>query len=223
MAEKSPRILNREKIEGGGGVPVSTELVVQPNERASSATLKAIHAVADGLTRCALDVSGPEWDGSQFLKITNVRGVLSEVTIRDNGSVEWEYLISHDSETDAAHFTDVVRGVLGEDVAHDRSLLPARPRSMSLKGMVGWACGQRGLSASVEVVYIDPAFFEVWSEVEVTNPAQPERGRVRVSDEPALRWQCHIADPAGSVSGVSLTDITETIAAALTGWAGDRR
>jgi hypothetical protein len=79
------------------------------------------------------------------------------------------------------------------------------------------------MHASVEVVYIDPAFFEVWSEVQVTNPAQPSRGRVRVSDEPALRWQCHIADPARSIPGISLTDITDTIAGALTGWAGDRR
>jgi hypothetical protein len=89
--------------------------------------------------------------------------------------------------------------------------------------MVGWACEQRGLCASVEVVYIDPAFFEVYSEVEVTNPAQPARGHVRVSDEPALRWGCHIADPARSVPGLSLTEITDTIAGPLTRWAGDRR
>jgi hypothetical protein len=202
---------------------VSTELLVQQNEQGSSATRKAMHAVADGLTSRALDVSGPEWDGSQYLKITNVRGVLSEITIRDDGSVEWEYTSSHDSQADPAHFTDVVRSVLGDDVARDRSVLPARPRSMTLKGMVGWACQQRGMCASVEVVYIDPAFFEVYSEVEVTNPAQPARGRVRVSDEPALRWGCRIAGRATGIPGISVTEITDTVAGALTGWAGDRR
>jgi hypothetical protein len=202
---------------------VATELLVQQNERASSATLKAMNTVADGLTSHALDVSGPEWDGSQYLKITNVRGVLSEVTVREDGSVEWEYLLSRDSQADPAHFTDVVRSVLGDDVTRDRSVLPARSRSLTLKGMVGWACEQRGLCASVEVVYIDPAFFEVYSEVDVTNPAQPARGHVRVSDEPAVRWQCHIADPASGIPGISLTDITGTIAGVLTGWAGDRR
>jgi hypothetical protein len=89
--------------------------------------------------------------------------------------------------------------------------------------MVGWACEQRGMRASVEVVYIDPAFFEVYSEVEVTNPAQPARGHVRVSDEPALRWRCRIADPARGIPGIGLTEITDTIAGTLTGWAGDRR
>jgi hypothetical protein len=200
------------------GEPVPTEIIAQQNERTNSAILKAMHTVADGLTSHALDVSGPEWDGSQYLKITNIRGVLSEITIRDDGSVEWEYLMSHVSQADPAHFTDVVRSVLGEDVARDRSVLPARPESMTLKGMVGWACGQRGMQAAVEVVYIDAAFFEVWCEVEVTNPAQPSRGRVRVSDEPAVRWHCHIADPARNIAGISITQITDTIAGALTGW-----
>jgi hypothetical protein len=210
---------NRERE----GEPVSTELLVQQNERASSATLKAMRTVADGLTSHALDVSGPEWDGSQYLKITNVRGVLCEVTMREDGSVEWEYLLPHDSQADPAHLTDVVRSVLGEDVTRDRSVLPVRPRSLTLKGMVGWACQQRGLCASLEVVYIDPAFFEVYSEVEVTNPARPARGRVRVSDEPAVRWGCRIADPASRIPGIGLTEITDTIAGALTGWSGDRR
>jgi hypothetical protein len=94
------------------GEPVLTELLAQQNERDSSATLTAMHTMADGLTRHALDVTGPEWDGSQYLKITTVRGVQSEITIRDDGSVEWEYAPSHDNPPGPAHFTDIVRSVL---------------------------------------------------------------------------------------------------------------
>jgi hypothetical protein len=200
---------------------VPTKLLVQENERDSAATLKAMHTVANGLTGRNLDVSGPEWDGSHYLKITNVPGVLSEVTIRNDGSVEWEYMLRHDIQPDAMHLTDVVRGVLGEDIAGDRSVLPAPSRSLTLKGLVGWALQQCGMAVSLDVVCIDEVFCEVYAEVDVTNPARPARGRVRVTDEPALRWECHIADPTRGIPGISLGEVTGTIAGALNGWTRD--
>src|SRR5882724_5190610 len=70
---------------------VSAMDVAQETERDSGAEASSIIlAVADELTDRGLDVGGA-WEGSHFLKITNVRGAFCEVAVREGGWVRWEY------------------------------------------------------------------------------------------------------------------------------------
>jgi hypothetical protein len=152
---------------------------------------KAMSAVAEKLAACGFGVRSPEWEESRRLTITSAERARCELTVEDGGSVRWDYRPSSGGGNDPAQMTGQVLRVLGAaDTGEPR---PSARRGVSLKGVVGRALAARGLKVGL-AVYEDPDFYDVGAEIVVTNPARPERGQVRVSDDGDITWECRYYD-----------------------------
>jgi len=174
-----------------------------------------ISTVADRLADHGLDVRSTE-RGSHYLKITHVPGVLCDVVICEGGSAEWEYRLSRGRYADPAVITSLVLNILGASPTRPQATLPQRHPNRTLMSVAGRALTDRGMQVCLQV-YTDDFFFEVQSEIEVTNPAQPSRGAVRIADDNSIRWECSFTDPAADADGIDPEDFAETIAKVLAG------
>lgn len=192
-----------------------TKLDVQIGAKASHGSMGAtVHAVADRLTDHGLDVSGPVWDESERLSITNARDAVCEIMIYQRGFLTWEYYPLASNGVDPADVSDKVTAVLGAGDAEHTDMDYKIPRGLPLKSTVGRALRIHGLDISL-AVYEDRCLFEVSTELVVINPARPERGRVRVSDYGTITWECGASAMAGGIEGISATEFAETVARAL--------
>jgi len=169
---------------------MSAVVIDQGNERAcGEAAVMVMNAVADGLAGHGLDILGPAWEETHHFKVTNVQGALCEVIVGENGSVSWEYRQVHGYRADPAHVTAMVLGFLGAGGTEHHGTLPGRFTGLTLKGAVGLAARERGMRARLGRVARDEAACEISAEVEVTNPARGNRGKVWVTDEGAVCWE----------------------------------
>jgi hypothetical protein len=171
---------------------------------------EALHAVADGLTDQGLDILGQEWDEAHYLKATNAWGAMCEATTDGNGTFTWDYRAADATWTDPAQITAMAITLLAADSPDDAASLPLRFPGQTLKSAVGLAARACGLHARLADVIADPEFLEVSADVEITNPARPERGAVRVRGN-VLRWECKFACPGAGTTGLDAAEITEAI------------
>jgi hypothetical protein len=180
---------------------------------------KAMRGVAEKLAAHGFDVSGPDWEESRQLTITNARGARRcELTVQDCGSLTWDYLPKAGSGTDPAEITGLTMRVLGAENASPGNQGAAAQRGVSLKGVVGRALQARGLQVAL-IVYEDRVFYDVAAEIEVINPARPERGQVLVTDDGDITWNCDYFDAAGGDAG----KIADMIVSVLAEGTADRR
>lgn len=171
---------------------------------------KAMRAVAEKLAARGFGVRSPDWEESRRLTITSAERARCELTVEDGGSVRWDYRPSRGGGTDPAEMTGQVLRVLGAaDTGEPRT--KARP-GVSLKGVVGRALAAHGLKVGMEV-YEDPDFYDVGAEIVVINPARPERGQVRVSDDGDITWEFRYYDDcdAGQIADAVVGIFTDGI------------
>ncbi len=88
-----------------------------------------IRTFADELTGHWLDVRGAELDGSQYLKITNVPGVLCDPAVRDDGTVEWEYRLCLASQADPARVIEMALAAVPAGLLKHAQHRPAVPET----------------------------------------------------------------------------------------------
>jgi hypothetical protein len=176
-----------------------------------------MHDLADGLTAHGFDVGGPAWDRTRRLEISNVRGALCEVSLRDDGHMSWEYRPCQGTHLDPSHAADMAMGILGAEEHHRGGY--ARYPGLTFKGAVGRALAGRGMTVRLVTILRDDVSYDLYAEIEVTNPARPGRGRVRVTDHATVRWECPYrtqATLAGpSAAALHPGDIADVIAAVL--------
>lgn len=185
----------------------------EEEEAGIDAAALAMNVIADGLKGCGLDICGPEFEGWHYLIIGNTPGFPCEVSVCD-GAAEWEYRPVHNAHAGPAHITGIALNLLGAGATGFRTLPPESP-GPTLKSTVGRALAKSGMQVRLEIICKDESFFEVYSEIEVTNPAQPSRGRVWIADDSTLRWQCDLYG-AGQETGITPAGIATAIAKALT-------
>jgi len=186
---------------------------ITDNKSASTSTAaSALLTIADELTATGLAAHSPIWDGSAYLKITNARGALCDLTITTSGTVTWDYRSRHGSHTDPDQITGIVLDLLSPGSDRHPAAAPARHADMTLKGAVGRALAGQGMRVSLNLLDQDNDFYEAYAEIQVTNPADPARGTARVSDDGELSWQCRTHDLVG---GITPTEIAATLARAL--------
>ncbi len=175
---------------------------------------KAMRAVAEKLAARGFGVRSPDWEESRRLTITSAERARCELTVEDGGSVRWDYRPRTGRGTDPAEMTGLVLRVLGAAGAGEPRTR-ARP-GVSLKGVVGRALAARGLKVGMEV-YEDPDFYDVGAEIVVINPARPERGQVRVSDDGDVTWECRYYDDSDTAL------IVDAVAGIVTDGIGEPR
>lgn len=185
------------------------------NQVSGTAADDAMYAMADGLTAQGYEIRGPALDSQRYLKITNVQGIWCEITIAENGKVAWEHRSFDGGAADPELITDMVLVVLGSENAGYRSAFPVRCPGLTLTGVAGRALSQHGMRVRLGPVVPDHLCYQVYTEISATNPSRSERGICRVGDDGLVRWECRISEPAEGIQGLSLPDITATIARVL--------
>jgi hypothetical protein len=138
-----------------------------------------------------------------------------ELTITDSGIMTWESRSRHGSSTDPARITALAAEFLGARAGNPSP--SGRYSDLTLKGAVGQLLVEHGMQVTLQVLGTDQTCFEVYAEVEATNPRQPTRGMVRVADDGGIWWECQVAIPGtpNQVPGLELAEVTRTITSAL--------
>src|SRR5712691_3490394 len=171
----------------------------------------AMATVADGLLGQGFDVRVPACESSCLLKVTNALGALSELTIAASGSVTWEYRCLDGQQHDEAQLVGLVLGLLGVEMAGGCESIAGRHLSATPPGAIGTLLTNSGMQVTSEV--LDPA--DGYAEAVVTNPAQPDRGTVRLGVGGALWWDFQLSNRSAAVHGLALSEIVATIAREL--------
>ena len=176
---------------------------------------QAMRVVAEKLADCGYDVRGPDCAEGRCLTITNAGCACCDLIVDDGGSVTWDYCPSTGRDTDPAVMTGLVLRVLGaEDTGRGELGTSAHP-GLLLKGAVGRALDARGMAVRI-AVYEDLFSYDADAEILVTNPARPERGQVRVTDDGDITWECFYSDAASRNTG----EIADLIVNVISGGIG---
>lgn len=192
---------------------IATEMLADKHAAGDVMGMAAL-TIADTLTGHYFDVRTPGWDGSHLLQVTNARGLLCDILISVGGSVEWECRPIVSDQADPVRTAEMVRRILGGNAGGRPAEAPSS--WFGFKSIVGRLLADSGMDVSVQT-YEDPLFFDVYSEISVTNPAQPGRGRARIADDGLVTWQCRIRTQPDDNRAIDPGEIAGIIAQALAG------
>src|SRR6266487_375720 len=179
-----------------------------------SQDINAIAALtlADALTARGLDIWNPAWVGTDYLKITNAPGALSELTVTDAGLVTWEFRPFHGTPVDTGEIARRGLTLLGASPAGLGSDATPRPPRVALKDEIAHSLRACGLEVSMHT--LDADVNGPYCEVKATNPGMPGRGRIELAEDGMTHAECRIRAHDGC-AGVSLAEVASTICAAL--------
>ena len=130
------------------------------------------------LAAAGFGVQGTRWRDRHELILLNVTAARSCLTLTGSGCT-----------TDAATLTAIIVHILG--APHTAATTPgvAAYRAFPLKGAVGRRLQDRGLTVTLRINE-DLESFEATTEIEITSPARPWLGAVRLADDGHLDWDC---------------------------------
>ena len=123
------------------------------------------------------------------LVILNVPGARSCLTLTGTGWAQWHYEPATGPATDPATLTAIIEHILGAPRAAGCAPGPAAYQAFPLKGAIGRSVQDRGLTVALRVSE-DLESFEATTDIEVTSPARPWPGLVRLSDNGHIEWDC---------------------------------
>jgi hypothetical protein len=182
----------------------------RPEQFDADALTAMILTVGDGLNALAFDVISPQESEFSYLKVTNARDALCELTIDKIGTVTWEYRCAGPQPDPVLLAAMAMRILCGTATVS----VPEDPR-LTFKGKVGRALADAGMQTALKVMNKDELFMEVYAEVEITNTRLPGRGTIEVADEGAMWWHCHLHEPEVFPDGPQIDEVTATIADVL--------
>ncbi len=175
-----------------------------PDSPADQALTKIIDLLLDD----GYDFTIPAWDGDAYLKISNALGALTNLTITSEGNVTWEYRSTDGSHVDPAKLVAIAISLLDPDSASPWPDRPPREDPAPIHVAASDALRRFGLTASRQLPELSG-----YTVLTVTNPAQPARGTVEITDDGELSW--HTRAPHHRDGGLTLPDIAATISRAL--------
>ncbi len=176
----------------------------------------AIEAIGDGLNAQDLDARTFASEECRYLKVTSVRSTVADLFIYPNGNVDWEYHSFDGTPHDPGRMTAITLAILHDTDSPDSPSAAVRYPHMTFLGSIGRAAIEQGLDAAFGSLDPDNAYFKIHDEVAIINPAQPNRGTVRVTDDGALWWNCQFRDQPHSEDGLDLAGITGSVLRAIT-------
>ena len=152
---------------------------------------------------------------SRELVILNVPGARSCLTFTGTGWVQWHYEPATGPATDPATLTAIIVHILGAPQAADTTPDADAYRSFPFKGAVGQHVQDRDLTVTLRVSE-DLESFEATTDIEITSPARPWLGTVRLSDDGHLEWDCDYRTAFHGDPGALVDVIAPVIRAAFT-------
>lgn len=133
----------------------------------------------------------------------------SGFTLTDSGWARWGYEPAAGPGAGAATLAAIIVHILGAPHTADSTPGADAYRAFPVKGAAGRCLQDRGLTVTLQVSE-DWESFEATTEIEVTSPARPWLGAVRLADDGHLDWGCdyraafhgdpgHLADVIGPI------------------------
>ena len=141
------------------------------------------------LAATGFGVHGTRWRDQHELILLNVTAARSCLTVTDNGHAQWHYEPATGCTTDPATLTGIIVHILDAPRNSDASRGVAAYKAFPLKGAVGRCLQDRGLTVALRISE-DLESFEATTEIQVTSPARPWLGAVRLADDGHLDWEC---------------------------------
>jgi hypothetical protein len=147
-----------------------------------------VHTLTERLAACGFSVQASRWRDRHELIISNVPGARSCLTLTGNGCACWHYEPATGPATSAAALTAIIARILGAPTATENTPGADAYRTFPLKGAAGRRLQDRGLTVALQISE-DLESFEATTEIEVTNPARPWLGAIRLADNGHLDWE----------------------------------
>lgn len=168
--------------------------------------------IADSLNEQDFSVQDPAEEGDRLLRVVNARQAYSQVIISDTGVVTWEYIPFDGRRADPGQLVYMILGILNGEPGTVLAA-PRRSAGPTLRGMVGRTLRNCGMQVGLRNPPYNDLFCEVFADLVITSPSRPERGKVILTDEGMITWQCLLA--SGGSQGLSARDIPAIIGQVL--------
>jgi hypothetical protein len=165
---------------------------------------QALTKIIDLLLKDGYGFTIPAWDGDAYLKISNALGALTDLTISSEGHLTWDYRSIQGLHVDPAELVVITISLLDPDAKNPRPDLPPHSGRVLIHVGAGDALLRYGLTTSRQQPEPDG-----YTILTITNPAQPTRGTVEITDDGQLTW--HTRAPHHLDSGLTLPDIAATL------------
>lgn len=113
---------------------------------------------------------------------------------------------------DPGQIAAITLDILDADDMPGHSSILARYPDLSFLGRIGLAAVVHDMQ--VAFASVDPVnvHLKIQDELTVTNPAEPKRGTVRITNDGVIRWRCRIRNEKRGADGLYSAQIASTIA-----------
>jgi hypothetical protein len=169
---------------------------------------QALTKIIELLLKDGFGFTIPAWDGDAYLKINNALHALTDLTITSHGDVIWEYRSIRCPHLHPSRLVGMAIELLDPDHTRREPTL-GRNDGFPLVEIIRYAMYRYGFTATISETGADTG-----PALTVTNPDQPYRGTLDISDDAELQWRTRA--PHHPDRGIPLPDIAATIARALT-------
>lgn len=173
---------------------------------AASPADRCLAAIVKALAKDGYRVSVPSWDGDAYLRISNARQAVTDLTITPQCDITWEYRSVRYPHASERGLTDVAAELL--DPGQPAPALPGDDHHLTPLGAIRHALTRHGLTATITRPRTGTGPL-----LTVTNPAQPCRGTILITSDGELTWT--INTPHHPDGGIPLHDIATAISRAL--------
>ena len=166
------------------------------------------------LTAAGLAVHATQQHDQHQLIILNVPAARSCLTLTGTGWAQWHYEPATGTATGPARLTAIIEHILG--APHATGTIPDADayRAFPLKGAAGRYLQDRGLTVVLHVSE-DPESFEATTDIEITSPARPWLGLVRLTDDGHIEWDCDYRTAFRGNPGALIDVIAPVLRAAM--------
>jgi hypothetical protein len=169
---------------------------------------QALAKIVDLLLPAGYGFTIPAWDGDAFLRINNALRALTALTITSHGNVTWEYRSAEYPHLQPSRLVGIAIELLDPDRTRPEPVMGCND-GFPLPEIIRFYLHRYGLTAAVTETGTDTG-----AVLTATNPDQPYRGTVEITDDGELEWRTRA--PHHLDGGIPLTDIAATISRALT-------
>ncbi len=150
----------------------------------------------------------PAWDGEAYLKINNALRAITDLTITSHGNLTWEYRSTQCPHLHPSRLVGMAVELLDPDHTR-REPTVGMNDGFPLVEIIRYALFRYGFTATITESGDDTG-----PVLTATNPRQPYRGTLDISDDGELSWYARA--PHHPDGGIPIPSIAATINRALT-------
>jgi hypothetical protein len=164
---------------------------------------ESMRAIAEGLTERGLTVRTTQFEDSRLMKVTGTGKAACRVIVAEDCYFTCEYITRRSRRTGPAGTARIVARMLGTGYTSPQQYAHLH-HGATPAGAVGREMKARGMTVTLSVTE-DDEIYRVYADIVITNPAQPERGKVHLEDNSWVYWECYGDEIAGGPAELART------------------